>query len=152
MTRTLKVSVLVFAFIAWLLLSQTLYAGHGMDPAMAGVFDAATLSVGTPWTPRVTIMSSALAELRDRMARYKYRTGICITGPYEQDCRAPADLEEAWLLDKLYGRAPRWVLEVIPLEDLSRLSLEPGEMLWVGEVSGVRVGIHTTKTVSHLNI
>ena len=78
--------------------------------------------------------------------------GICITGPYEEDCRAPSSLEEAWLLEKLYGRAPRWVLDIVPLRELVKPALDPGELFWVAETYGLRVGIHTTKTVSHLRV
>jgi hypothetical protein len=150
MTRTLKIKALVFVIVAWLLLGQMVYAGVSTEHAGAAFDVASIYSVATAWTPRVTLTRSALEELRERMARYKYPTGICITGAYERDCRAPESLEEAWLLERLYGRAPRWVLDIVPLQELAKPSLDPGEMFWVDEVRGIRVSIHTTKTVSHL--
>ena len=86
------------------------------------------------------------------MARFKYPTGICITGPMEEDCRAPESIEEAWLLEKLYGRPQRWVFAIVPLEELHAPSVDAGERYCVVEVRGIEVGILTSKTVSHLSI
>jgi len=59
---------------------------------------------------------------------------------FEQDCRAPESVEEAWLLEKLYGPPQRWVLDIVPLQELSAPSLDPGEGFFVEEVGGVLVG------------
>ena len=151
MTRTLKLGALALVIVGWLLFSQALYAAPGPEHTVATV-EVAGVCAGSTWTPRITITRDALRELRDRMARYERPMGICITGPYEEDCRAPSSLEEAWLLEKLYGRAPRWVLDIVPLRELVKPALDPGELFWVAETYGLRAGIHTTKTVSHLRV
>jgi hypothetical protein len=151
MNRSLKVGALVFAFVAWVLLSQALYAGPAPDHD-APALEAASICISAPWMPHVSITRSALSELRERMARYNYPTGICITGPFEQDCRAPESVEEAWLIEKLYGPAPRWVLHIVPLQELVAPSVDPGESFYLREVCGIAVGIHTSKTVSRLSI
>jgi hypothetical protein len=102
--------------------------------------------------PQVSISGDALRELRDRMARYAYPTGVLVTGPMAEDCRAPDSIEEAWLLEKLYGRAQRWVLEISPLGELAEQPVDPGETLHVEEVSGISVGVLTSKTVQRLSI
>jgi hypothetical protein len=86
------------------------------------------------------------------MARYDYPTAVCITGPFERDCRAPQTVEEAWLIEKLYGPAPRWVLEIVPLQEIVAPSIDPGESFYRMQVDGVPVGILTSKTVTRLNI
>jgi hypothetical protein len=151
MNRSLKVGALVFAFVAWLLLSQALYAGPALDHATPAL-ETASICISAPWMPHVSIARSALGELRERMAQYDYPTGLCITGPFEQDCRAPASVEEAWLIERLYGRARRWVLHIVPLQDLVASSVDSGESFHLKEVCGIAVGIHTSKTVSRLSI
>jgi hypothetical protein len=151
MNGSLKVGALIFAFAAWLLLSQALYAGPAPDHA-APLLETAGIYIGAPWMPRVSIARSAVSELRERMARYDYPTGLSIVGPFEQDCRAPESVEEAWLIEKLYGRAPRWVLHIVPLPELVSPAVDPGESFYVTEVCGMAVGIHTSKTVSRLSI
>jgi len=102
--------------------------------------------------PQVSITRDAFRELRDRMARYAFPTGILVTGPMAEDCRAPDSVVEAWILAKLYGRPPRWVLDIAPLAELEKQSDEPGEYFGVQEVSGISVGILTSKTVQRLSI
>jgi hypothetical protein len=151
MSHSLKVGALVFAFVAWVLLSQALYAGPAPDHATPAL-ETASFCISAPWMPHVSIARNALSELRERMARYDYPMGLCITGPFEQDCRAPESVEEAWLIEMLYGRAPRWVLHIVPRQDLVAPSVDPGESFYLREVCGIAVGIHTTKTVSRLSI
>jgi hypothetical protein len=86
------------------------------------------------------------------MARYDFPTGICITGPFEEDPRAPDGIEEAWLLERLYGRPQRWVLAIVPLAELSAPEIDPGEFFFVQNVIGIEVGVHTSKTVSRLSV
>lgn len=151
MNRSLRIGALVLAFVAWLLLSQALYAGPAAEHATPSL-ETVSICISAPWIPHVTITRSALSELRERMARHDYPTGVCITGPFEQDCRAPESVEEAWLLERLYGPAPRWVLDIVPLREFAAPSADPGESFYVTDVSGLDVGIHTTKTVSRLSI
>jgi hypothetical protein len=70
----------------------------------------------------------------------------------EEDPRAPESVEEAWLLERLYGPPQRWILNIVPLEELERPSVEPGETLHVEEIDGITVGILTSKTVSRLTV
>ena len=86
------------------------------------------------------------------MARYDYSTGICIMGPLAEDPRAPTSVEEAWLLERLYGPAPRWTLSIVPLEELAATPVDPGETLHLGKVYGITVAILTSRTVSHLRV
>ena len=102
--------------------------------------------------PHVSIARPALRELRERMARYKRPAAIRITGPYENDCRAPESVEDAWLIEKLYGPPQRWVLNIVPLDELEEEAIDPGESFHVEEVSGISVGIHTSKIVQRLHI
>ncbi len=151
MNQTLKFAGFLLAAVIALLLSQALYAG-GIVEHPATAIETASICIGTPLGPRVSITRGALRELRDRMARYDYATAGLITGPFEQDCRAPESVEEAWLLEKLYGPPQRWVLDIVPLQELSAPSLDPGESFFVEEVGGVLVGVLTSKTVSRLSV
>jgi hypothetical protein len=74
--------------------------------------------------PQVSISQSALRELRERMSRHECPTGVRIMGPFEEDSRAPDSVEEAWLLEKLYGPPQRWVLEIVPLEEFQDEDME----------------------------
>ena len=151
MKRSLKVAAFAFALVAWLFVTSALYAAPFADQPTPS-FEAASVYISAPWLPHVSITRSALNELRDRMVRYDYPTGVCITGPFEEDCRAPGSVEEAWLIEKLYGPAPRWVLEIVPLQELAALALDPGEIFHVEELYGITVGVHTSKTVSRLSV
>jgi hypothetical protein len=101
---------------------------------------------------RISIFSSARRELMTRMAQLAVIAVVLIMGPMVEDCRAPANLEEAWLIEQLYGPAQRWVIDVVPEQALETLSLEPGEQLIVEDVGGIRVAVLTSKTVDHLGI
>jgi hypothetical protein len=151
MTRPLRATALVLAAIVALLLSQALYAGSVSEHAGAAL-ETPGISICASLGPHISITRSALRELHERMARYEYPTGICITGPFEEDPRAPDSIEEAWLLERLYGPAQRWVLDIVPLAELSAASTDPGEFFFVQDVSGIVVGVHTSKTVSRLSV
>jgi len=149
--RSLGIGGLIVSVGIWLLLSQTLQAANVTEhtgPAL----EAASICISAPWVPRVSITRNALVELRERMAKYAYPTAVCITGPFEEDCRAPDGIEEAWLIEKLYGPPQRWVLDIVPLHELAAPALDPGESLSVVEVGGVTVGVLTSKTVSRLSV
>ena len=77
---------------------------------------------------------------------------MLITGPMRDDVRAPQDIEEAWLLEKLYGPPQRWVIDVVSLEKLWKAEIDPGEMFSLLRVDGVDVGVHSSATVERLNI
>ena len=102
--------------------------------------------------PRVWITGDARRELRNRMAAFRYPTGVQIMGPMQDDCRAPSSLEEAWLIEKAYGPAPRWVLDIVPLDELEHPSVEGQEFFHVEKVGDISVGILTSKTVEHLSV
>jgi hypothetical protein len=104
------------------------------------------------WTPRISIARNALEEIRDRMARFNEAMGIVIVGPHTDDARAPVSLEEAWLLEKLYGRAQLWTIDIVPVEPFLKHKAESGEIFWRGTVLGVEVGVLTTKTPSRLHV
>jgi hypothetical protein len=155
MNRPLKAAVLLFAVFVCALLSHALYAtpvtDHCFD-ASGALHAASGICVGGPSAPRLSIARSALRELRERMARYDYPTGICIIGPLEEDPRAPDSVEEAWLLEKLYGPPQRWILSIVPLRELAEPSVDLGETLHVEQIYDITVGILTSKTVSHLSV
>jgi len=100
----------------------------------------------------VSIARSALLELRERMARYNYPTAVWIVGPMQEDCRAPSSIEEAWLIEKLYGPPPRWVLDIVPLDALKENPVEGGQTFHVEKVADISVGLLTSKTVLRLSI
>lgn len=152
MNRSLKIGALLLAIAIWVLVSHALSAATLTDHGRTALEAAGTVYIGASWVPQVAITRSALRELRDRMARYQYPTGICIMGPMEEDCRAPDSVEEAWLIEKLYGPPPRWILHIVPLEELAAPSFDPGEKYCATQVSGITVGILTSKTVSRLSI
>jgi hypothetical protein len=102
--------------------------------------------------PRVSITNAALRELRDRMAKRDCPSGIWIIGPLQEDCRAPASVEDAWLIEKLYGPPPRWILDIVPVEALEQPRVERGESFHVETVQDIAVGILTSKTVERLSI
>jgi hypothetical protein len=100
----------------------------------------------------VTISRCARRELLNRMGRYAAVTAILIIGPLLNDCRAPDSLEEAWLLERLYGPPQRWVLDIVPLHAIANVPVEPGETLHVQDVAGMRVAVLTSKTVPQLQV
>ena len=101
---------------------------------------------------RISIFSSARRELVNRMASFAFATAVLITGPMLHDCRAPDTFEEAWLLERAYGPPPRWVIEIVPRRTLEKMPVDPHETLEVQDVSGIRVGLLTSKDVPHLAI
>jgi hypothetical protein len=151
LNRPLKLGLVLVAIVACAWVSQTLLASTVPDYSVVAI-DAASICVGAPWSPRVSFTKSALHELRERMARYSYPTGIWIMGPLEEDCRAPESIEEAWLIEKLYGPPQRWVLDIVRLEELVAPEVDPPEMFCVGRVCGITVGILSSKTVSRLSV
>lgn len=151
MNRVVKLAV-VLLVVALCGVASHVASGAALPESASGIEVASGIYVGASWVPEVSITHSALRELRERMARYDYPTGICITGPMAEDCRAPRSLEEAWLLEKLYGPAQRWVFDIVPLDELRAQSSDPNEIYCVTEVSGITVGILTSKTVSRLSI
>ena len=46
----------------------------------------------------------------------------------------------------------RWVLNIVPLDELEEKAVEPSESFHVEGVSGIAVGILTSKTVPRLHI
>jgi len=86
------------------------------------------------------------------MACFAFATAVLITGPMLNDCRAPDSVEEAWLLERAYGPPPRWVIDIVPKPALEKVAVEPGETLQVQDISGIRVGVLSSKDVPHLAI
>jgi hypothetical protein len=70
----------------------------------------------------------------------------------QEDCRAPDSLEEAWLIEKLYGPPPRWVLDIVPLDVLKEDPVEGDQSFYVEKVGDISVGLLTSKTVPRLSI
>jgi hypothetical protein len=100
----------------------------------------------------ISISRTARRELIDRMKVFAVAAAVLIMGPMLHDCRAPDSLEEAWLLEKLYGPPQRWVIDIVPSRSLETLLVEDGETLHVEDVDGIRVAVLTSKTVPHLSI
>jgi hypothetical protein len=101
---------------------------------------------------RVSIFGSARRELLNRMAYSAFATAVLITGPMLNDCRAPDSVEEAWLLERAYGPPPRWVIDIVQKQTLERIPVERGETLQIHDVTGIRVGVLSSKDASHLAI
>lgn len=102
--------------------------------------------------PQVSISRGALRELSERMSRYQCPTGLRIVGPFDQDSRAPDSVEEAWALEKLYGPPQRWVLNIVPLDELDEEMVEPSESFQIVKLNGIPVGILTSKPAQRLHI
>lgn len=152
MNRVMKLAVVLVLIAVVGLASHVASGAAPLADHGGGVEIAGGIYVGASWVQRVSITRGALRELRERMTRYAFPTGICITGPMAEDCRAPRNPEEAWLLEKLYGPPQRWVFDIRPLDELRALSADPGEIYCVTDVRGITVGILTSKTVSRLSI
>jgi hypothetical protein len=150
MNHALKLVVIFLAVailgLATQSVSSATLADHGALSVTSGIY------IGASCAPQVSITRRAISELRERMARYEYPTGICITGPMETDCRAPDGIEEAWLLEKLYGPPQRWIFAIVPKEEIESPAVDEGERYFATEVDGIAVGILTSKTVSRLGI
>ena len=95
--------------------------------------------------PRISITNDALRELRERLAHCRSPSGVSILGPLEGGAWPADDLEEAWLVEKLYGPHPRWVLHVMPLEAFS-------ESFHVEEVCGIHVEVLTQGPIPRLSV
>jgi hypothetical protein len=70
----------------------------------------------------------------------------------KEDCRAPASLEEAWMIETVYGPAPRWVLDIVPLDAFDDPAVERGETLYLEKVGDISVGVLSSKTVRELSV
>ena len=101
---------------------------------------------------QVSIAQNALLELRERMAKYQGSTEILIMGPMEDDSRAPDSVEEAWMLERLYGPPQRWVLDMLPPGVVTQIPVESREMFHSQDVDGLHITVVTTKTVDQLRI
>ena len=102
--------------------------------------------------PQVSIAQNALLELRERMAKYQSPTGILIMGPMEENSLAPDSIEEAWMLERLYGPPQRWILDILPLEEITQVPDESREMFYSQDIDGLHITILTNKTVEQLRI
>jgi hypothetical protein len=100
----------------------------------------------------VSISRPARRELIDRMKVFAVAAAVLIMGPMLHDCRAPDSLEEAWVLEKLYGPPQRWVIDIVARRSLETLPIEDGETLHIEDIDGIRVAVLTSKTVPHLSI
>jgi len=141
--------VLLIALLAWAVLATAAESMISADPSRLA---SDAIYASALWAPRISITRSAISEIRDRMSRFKCPTGICIVGPHPEDARAPDSIEEAWLLEKLYGRAQRWTLDIVPVEELTPQNTDAGEVFWRQTVCGIEVGVLTTKAPYRLHI
>ena len=140
---------LLIALLAWAVLAT---AAASVISADASGLASDAIYASTLWAPRISITRGAISEIRNRMSRFKCPTGICIVGPHLNDARAPDSIEEAWLLEKLYGPAQRWTLDIVPVEELTPQNTDAGEMFSRQTVCGIEVGVLTTKTAYQLHI
>src|SRR5207302_9799116 len=90
--------------------------------------------------------------LRERVARLQSRSGITFIGPVE-DAVWPADsLEEAWQLEKLYGRRPRWILYLMSVGTFRPRPGDSGVNFHVEEVGGIPVEVCSAVPIPRLSI
>jgi len=101
---------------------------------------------------RITMFGSARRELMARMAQVALLAIVLIVGPMAEDSRAPTSIEEAWMLERLYGPPQQWVIDVVPEHALATLAIAPGERLHLETVADIRIAVLTSKTVDHLGI
>jgi hypothetical protein len=102
--------------------------------------------------PRISITGAALSELRERMATFKSPSSVCIIGPLDDAAWSSENLEESWLLEKLYGPKPRWALHLMPLEVLGQKSHLPESYVHIEEVNGISVEVWTQEPMPRLSI
>ena len=104
---------------------------------------------------KIVVTSQARDELRDRIAQHRapsgVNTGVIIMGPMEEDSRAPDSVEEAWLLERAYGPAQRWVFHIAPMEVMSQ-AVDELEELHTEVVDGIHIGVITTKPCANLRV
>jgi len=96
---------------------------------------------------RLSITSDALRELRERIARSNWPVCVQIGGPFDYDVRAPDNPEEAYAVQKLYGPAPRWVLNLVPAEVIGNATQQG---FHVEEIGGISLLISVCEPVPHL--
>jgi hypothetical protein len=101
---------------------------------------------------RVSIARDALRELRERIASSRFESGVCIIGPLEDRAWPSNDLEEAWQLEKLYGKPQRWSLHLMPLGGREQTRGAIGRNVHVEEVDGIPVEVWTPASTLRLRI
>jgi hypothetical protein len=101
---------------------------------------------------QVSITRDALSELRERIARCRSPSGICIIGPLEDRVWPSDSLEEAWLIEKLYGPRPRWVLHLMPLDVIGRTPHPSTPNVHFEEVCGMPMQVWTAEPIPRLSI
>jgi len=143
------VTVLLIALVCFALVAAAIGSASAADPSC---LPSDAVYAGVVWTPRISITRGALEEIRERMSRFNEPMGIVIAGPHTEDARAPASLEEAWLLERLYGPAQRWTIDIVPVKALIEQKADPGELFWRGAASGIEVGVLTTKSPLRLHV
>ena len=99
--------------------------------------------------PRVSITGDALRELEQRMARSGSPGSILIIGPVEDPAWPASNLEEAWHIEKLYGRRPRWSLHVTQFEMGEQL---PFVHFHAEDVGGISVKVLLAVPIPSLSI
>jgi hypothetical protein len=100
----------------------------------------------------ISIAKDALAELRARMGRVGRPAGIRIMGPMSEDPRAPSSVEEAWMLERLYGPPQKWVLHIVPVDELEDEETDVGEEIYLQTVNGIPIAVLTSKPVERLRV
>ena len=101
---------------------------------------------------RVSITRDALRELRKRIAGSRFASGVCIVGPVEDRAWPSDDLEEAWQLEKLYGKPQRWSLHLMPPGRREQTRGALGRNVYVEEVDGIPVEVWTPTSTARLRI
>ena len=59
------------------------------------------------------------------MARFNFRTGICIVSPHAEDARAPDSIQEAWYVEKVYRPPQRWTFDIVAIAALEQPQADP---------------------------
>ena len=104
--------------------------------------------------PRISITRAALREVRQRLAAFPIANCVRITGPSEAIGPSEAswwletDLEDVRLLEKLYGKPPRWRLELSP----RGAGKAPTRDVYREEIEGIGFEIFTSKPVPSLHV
>ena len=141
--------VLLIAVLAWAVLATAAESAIAADPSRLA---SDAIHASALWAPRISITRSAISEIHNRMSRFECPPGIYIVGPHLEDARAPDSIEEAWLLEKLYGPAQRWTLDIVPVEELTSQNTDAGELFRRQTVCGIEVGVLTTKAPYQLHV
>jgi hypothetical protein len=77
---------------------------------------------------------------------------VCIVGPLDDRSWSYDDLEEAWQLEKLYGKPQRWSIHLMPLGARENVREAIDRNLHIEEVGGITFEVWTSPPAPRLKV